>query len=159
MRHFQGRRKRERKAWRMKPLDDHREAAELYTSKSVRPTDREIAAATSADERRVESTAKLNATYWLGLLSFDDGKYDVAAHWFGASGADDAGFTLVVRRALQSGPCARSARQVRRSDQAAGRRHRRRSSTATSSAARQLKARQRIGRSKASKLISGFDRG
>jgi hypothetical protein len=80
-RHFQGRRKPGAKPGE-EPLDDHHEAAQLYTNKSVRPTDREIAKATSASQRRVESMAKLNATYWLGLLSFDDGNYEIAAHWF-----------------------------------------------------------------------------
>jgi TolA-binding protein len=52
-------------------------------SKSVRPTDEQIAESKSGGQQRVDSAAKLNATYWLGLLSFDDGKYEVAAHWFG----------------------------------------------------------------------------
>jgi TolA-binding protein len=34
------------------------------------------------DERRVESSAKTQATYWLGLLSYDDGNYAVAADFF-----------------------------------------------------------------------------
>jgi hypothetical protein len=80
-RHFQGRRKSVAKPGG-EPLDDHHEAAQLYTNKDVRPTEREIAKATSGSQRRVESTAKLNATYWLGLVSFDDGNYEVAAHWF-----------------------------------------------------------------------------
>jgi TolA-binding protein len=51
-------------------------------SRSVRPTDLHIAKAASPDERRVNSSAKRDATYWLGLLSYDDGKFDVAADWF-----------------------------------------------------------------------------
>lgn len=80
-RYFQGRHKAADPA-SGEAVDDHQEAARLYMSKSVRPTDAQIAAADSADKQRVDSAAKLNATYWLGLLSFDDGKFDVAEHWF-----------------------------------------------------------------------------
>jgi hypothetical protein len=79
--HFQGRRKAATERGG-EAQDDHRDAVNLYMSKSVRPTDDRIAASPSIDERRVESTAKLNATYWLGLLSYDDGKYEVASDWF-----------------------------------------------------------------------------
>ena len=81
-RHFQGRHKTAEEAGG-EPLDDHQEAARLYMSKSVRPTDREISGSLSSDKQRVDSLAKLNATYWLGLLSYDDGKEGVAATWFG----------------------------------------------------------------------------
>ena len=84
-RHFQGRRQVQEETSAVttdEPVDDHREAARLYTSKSVRPSDRQIEKATSDDRRRVDNTAKLNATYWVGLMSYDDGKFDVAAHWF-----------------------------------------------------------------------------
>lgn len=81
MLHFQGRR-----IEAIEPggevLDDHQEAVRLYMSKSVRSPDTEIAESPSRDKQRVDSNAKLNATYWLGLLSFDDGKPAVAAHWF-----------------------------------------------------------------------------
>jgi hypothetical protein len=86
LRHFQGRREGGDEQTATEPadvIDDHGEAAQLYTDKSVRPTDREIGRNQSSGKRRVDATAKLNATYWLGLLSFDDGKFDVAAHWFG----------------------------------------------------------------------------
>jgi hypothetical protein len=80
-RQFQGRRKAANRPGE-DALDDHQEAARLYMSKSVRPTDRHIAQADTPEERRVNSSAKLDATYWLGALSFDDGKFDVAANWF-----------------------------------------------------------------------------
>ena len=82
VRHFQGRRTVAEPADESS-VDDHREAAQLYTHKSVRPTGRHIAQTESIGERRVDATAKLNATYWVGLLSFDVGRYDVAAHWLG----------------------------------------------------------------------------
>jgi hypothetical protein len=81
-RHFQGRRPVGEQS-EEEAIDDHREAAQLYTHKSVRPTQRHIAQTESMGERRVDAAAKLNATYWLGLMSFDDGRYDVAAHWLG----------------------------------------------------------------------------
>lgn len=79
-RHFQGRRKAATTPGG-EALDDHQEAVKLYMSKSVRPRDTEIAKS-PPDKQRVDAEAKLNATYWLGLLSFDDGKYGVAANWF-----------------------------------------------------------------------------
>ena len=80
-RHFQGRREATNEPGG-EALDDHQEAARLYMSKAVRPTDIEIAKSPSADKQRVDSTAKQYATYWLGLLSYDDEKYGVAANWF-----------------------------------------------------------------------------
>jgi len=79
-RHFQGRRRPTARPTD-EIIDDHREAARLYSSKQVRPTDRDISRSPTAEERRIQAAAKLHATYWLGLLSFDDGKYEVAAHW------------------------------------------------------------------------------
>ena len=79
-RQFQGRRKAANQPGE-DALDDHQEAAPLHEPSGA-PTDRHIAESGSAEERRVNTSAKLNATYWLGLLSFDDGKFDVAADWF-----------------------------------------------------------------------------
>ncbi len=81
VRHFQGRRKAATTA-DSEEINDHEEAVRLYMSKSVRPTDREIATSPSDGEQRVERAAKTNATYWLGLVTYDDGKFDVAANWF-----------------------------------------------------------------------------
>jgi hypothetical protein len=78
-RHFQGRRKPATEPGG-EPLDDHQEAVRLYMS--VRKADRKIADSASSDERRVESATKRNATYWLGLLRFDDEHFGVAADWF-----------------------------------------------------------------------------
>ena len=106
-RHFQGRRPVGKKA-NEDVIDDHREAAQLYTSKAVRPTDRAIEQTASVDKRRIDALAKLNATLWVGLLSFDDGKYEVAAHWLGRpelSAADSpwaAGARYGLARALEA---------------------------------------------------------
>ena len=77
-RHFQGRHQQA-----LGDALDRKDAqsTEGYLSKSVRPTDREIAASSSENKRRIDATAKLDAAYWVGLLSFDDGKYAVAANW------------------------------------------------------------------------------
>jgi hypothetical protein len=85
MRHFQGRRQVDEDADAAADdlIDDHAEAARLYTSSEVRPTDRTIERESSPAKKRVDLAAKLNATFCLGLLSYDDGRYDVAAHWLG----------------------------------------------------------------------------
>jgi hypothetical protein len=80
VRHFQGRRERDAGA-EDEGLDDHREAAQLYTNRSVRPPDTKIAQISSEDERRVDTMAKLAATYWVGLLRFDTAKFDIAEDW------------------------------------------------------------------------------
>jgi hypothetical protein len=72
-------------------LDDHKEAVGLYMK--VRPSERKIAGTTSVDEQRVESSAKHDATYWLGLLSYDDGKFEVASDWFRHPELNDANST------------------------------------------------------------------
>ncbi|HEX3600123.1 MAG TPA: hypothetical protein VHU84_08265 [Lacipirellulaceae bacterium] len=80
-RHFQGRHKPATEPGG-EAIDDHQEAARFYMSKAVRPPDREFADLPSTDRQAVIASAKLNAAYWLGLLSYDDGKFDVAAEWF-----------------------------------------------------------------------------
>jgi hypothetical protein len=105
MRHFQGRRDRDAKSDE-DAIDDHREAADLYTS--VRPPDARLARISSADERRVDTLAKRNATYWISLLSFDEGRFAVAADWLGRSNLGDAespwasGARYNLARALES---------------------------------------------------------
>jgi outer membrane protein assembly factor BamD (BamD/ComL family) len=47
----------------------------------VRPTGKEIAQSSSEDKRRVDTISKLSAAYWVGLMSFDDGKFAVAQSW------------------------------------------------------------------------------
>lgn len=72
-------------------LDDHAEAARLYSSPEVRPPERIIQQETSPEKRRVDTAAKLNAAYWLGLLSFDLGRLEVAAQWLGRPELQAAG--------------------------------------------------------------------
>lgn len=79
MRHLQGRQAQGRSD--DDTLDDHREASQLYTSNEVRPTDTKLARISDLDERRVDTAAKQDATYWVGLLAYDDGKYAVSVDW------------------------------------------------------------------------------
>ena len=95
-RHFQGRDQADEQDTSTsleEPINDHGEAARLYTSKSVRPSDRDIEKV-SDDRRRVDIAAKLYATYWVGLLSYDNARYDVAAHWFSRPELQDSASPL-----------------------------------------------------------------
>jgi hypothetical protein len=108
--HFQGRKAEAEKGSLDEATDDHRDAAALYTSKNVRPTDRQIQRTSSSEKRRVDTTAKLGATYWIGLMSYDDGKYDVAADWLGRPelAADDSPWAAGARYNLARAQEARS---------------------------------------------------
>jgi len=82
--HFQGRRRSEvdSQGKTQDEIDDHRQAVKFYTDKQVRPPDRVIAEVSSATKQRIYSAAKANASYWVGLLLFDDGKFAAAEDWF-----------------------------------------------------------------------------
>jgi hypothetical protein len=62
-------------------LDDHKQAIRMYMSKAVRPPDRTISDVTSAEKQKVYTAAKDDASYWVALLLFDDGKYSSAENW------------------------------------------------------------------------------
>ena len=69
------------------PIDDHRDAARLYMDRSVRPTDELLRQQTSPEKQMIYSTAKTCATYWLGLLNYDDAgddpsRLENALRWF-----------------------------------------------------------------------------
>ncbi|MEX2172623.1 MAG: transglutaminase domain-containing protein [Pirellulales bacterium] len=69
------------------PIDDHRDAARLYMDKSVRPTEELLQQQTSPEKQMIYSTAKSCATYWLGLLNYDDAsdepsRLENALRWF-----------------------------------------------------------------------------
>jgi tetratricopeptide (TPR) repeat protein len=84
--HFQGKKETRkdpnRTGW-VETTDSHQEAGKLYMDPRVRPPNRLLDALGSEDKRDVYTTAKSHASYWLGLLSFDDGRYDSAADWLG----------------------------------------------------------------------------
>lgn len=67
------------------PIDDHRTAQRHYMSKSVRLTDA-ILAQQPPEKQNVYANAKTCATYWLGLLTFDEAadnasRYENALRW------------------------------------------------------------------------------
>jgi hypothetical protein len=80
-RHFQGRHDDALGDNLDKKPKDAKKTSDGYLSKSVRPTNREIDESNSDDKRRVDTLAKLSAGYWVGLMSFDDGKFAVAESW------------------------------------------------------------------------------
>jgi tetratricopeptide (TPR) repeat protein len=63
------------------PRRGHREATQLYQHREVRPAD-DFLSQLDDVKRLIYTTAKADASYWLGLLSFDLGKYQVADDWF-----------------------------------------------------------------------------
>lgn len=62
------------------PRRGHREAVTLYQSPEIRVRD-ELLARVDPMERLILANAKNDASYWLGLLSFDLGKFVVADDW------------------------------------------------------------------------------
>jgi hypothetical protein len=63
-------------------VTDHNEAVQIYTSRLVRPPDRALNSVGSDQKQRIYSAAKDGASYWVGLLLFDDGKFPTAENWF-----------------------------------------------------------------------------
>ena len=90
--HFQGK-KEVKKDPRRKGLDEvvdsHRDAVRLYTDPRVRPPQRILNKQTSPDKIAIYNRAKQNASYWLGLLSYDDGRYDTSADWLARRTLED----------------------------------------------------------------------
>jgi tetratricopeptide (TPR) repeat protein len=64
------------------PREGHDDALRLYQSPTVRPSDDNLAKEEPA-KQEVYRLAKADASYWLGLLSYDRGNYGVAASWHG----------------------------------------------------------------------------
>jgi tetratricopeptide (TPR) repeat protein len=64
------------------PREGHDDALRLYQSPTVRPSDDNLAKEEPA-KQEVYRLAKADASYWLGLLSYDRGNYGVAASWLG----------------------------------------------------------------------------
>lgn len=80
-RHFQGRHEDALGDNLDRKPKDKQKTSDGYLSKSVRPTGNEIAMSGSEDKRRVDTTSKLSAGFWVGLMAFDDGKFGVAQSW------------------------------------------------------------------------------
>ncbi|HEX6960927.1 MAG TPA: hypothetical protein VF175_03615 [Lacipirellula sp.] len=83
--HFQGN-KGARADERNDPLaeerEGHEDAVRLYRSHEVRPSNAELAEL-ELNTRTVRAAGKAAAGYWLGLLSYDRGNYEVALQWLG----------------------------------------------------------------------------
>lgn len=62
------------------PRYGHREAVTLYQSSDIRVRD-DLLRRVEPLERVLLSTAKMDASYWLGLLSYDLEKFEVAEDW------------------------------------------------------------------------------
>ena len=75
------------------PRDGHQQALTLYQKPSVRPGNATLEGLEPA-KQQVYSASKAAAGYWLGLLSYDRGNYDVALDWLGARTLDQKGSKL-----------------------------------------------------------------
>ncbi len=83
--HFQGNkdvRAEERSDPLAQPRSGHQEAPKLYQDRTVRPSD-EVLATLDATKREVYEAAKAESSYWLGLLIYDRGDYEIASSWLG----------------------------------------------------------------------------
>ena len=60
----------------------HRQATRLYQDPLVRPSEARLRELDPA-KQAVYRMSKADASFWLGLLSYDTGKYEVAAEWLG----------------------------------------------------------------------------
>lgn len=81
--HFQGTksvRQEDRNSPLAEPRRGHRDATRLYQSANVRPPNKVLDRLEPA-KQAVYRVAKADASYWLGLLSFDVGKFEVARDW------------------------------------------------------------------------------
>ncbi len=59
----------------------HRSATRLYQSRNIRPTEKILNQLEPA-KQIIYRAAKQHASYWLGLLSYDQQKHEIAADWF-----------------------------------------------------------------------------
>ena len=83
--HFEGKRETKAKNERdalADPVNSHRDASQAYMSPRVRPPDRVLAQQTSEQKLRIYSTVKQRASYALGLLHYDEGRFEAAINWF-----------------------------------------------------------------------------
>jgi pyridoxine/pyridoxamine 5'-phosphate oxidase len=83
--HFQGNkdvRAEERSDPLAQPRSGHQDAPKLYQDRTVRPSD-DVLATLDATKREVYEAAKAASSYWLGLLIYDRGDYEIASSWLG----------------------------------------------------------------------------
>jgi len=84
--HFQGNKEiplEERNDPLAQPNLGHRAATGLYQKRGVRPSENTLRSLQPA-QQAIYRMSKADASYWLGLLSYDVGKYEVAADWLKA---------------------------------------------------------------------------
>jgi tetratricopeptide (TPR) repeat protein len=83
--HFQGN-KDIRASERGDPMAEgrpgHQQAVKMYLDPTIRPSNASLAK-DPEDKRAVAAAGKADASYWLGLLSYDRGNYEVALNWLG----------------------------------------------------------------------------
>lgn len=82
--HFQGRKDipiEDRNDPLAQPDKGHQRAIALYQHRRVRPSNRQINSLVPA-KRLLYGLSKANASYWVGLLSYDLRRYRVAKDWF-----------------------------------------------------------------------------
>ncbi len=81
--HFQGNKDiplEERSDPLAQPNLGHRAATRLYQNPGVRPSEKVLRTLEPA-QQAIYRMSKADASYWLGLLSYDVGKYEVAVDW------------------------------------------------------------------------------
>ena len=81
--HFQGTKEipsSERNNPLARPDLGHERATTLYLDPRIRPP-RSLLSKIEPSKRAIYNRVKIDASYWLGLLRFDLGEYEVAAHW------------------------------------------------------------------------------
>ena len=61
-------------------INDHRSAGQLYMHRTVRPPDDALASITG-EKRGIYQRAKTDATYWLGMLQYEEASYRSARQW------------------------------------------------------------------------------
>lgn len=62
------------------PRDGHRDATRAYQDKELRPRDEQLREM-EPTRRMIDVAAKQHASYWLGLLLYDQQSYEVAIRW------------------------------------------------------------------------------
>ncbi|MEN1682154.1 MAG: hypothetical protein AAGJ46_21460 [Planctomycetota bacterium] len=95
---------RRRKDPLFEPINDHRTAGLLYMHRTVRIPDNRLKGIIE-DKRVIYRRAKTDATYWLGVLQFDEGKYRSSVEWLQRTAEYDSsrvGVNYNLARALEA---------------------------------------------------------
>lgn len=105
------------------PRLGHREAIQHYQHGEIRTPD-EVLAMFDAGKQAIYRSIKYSASYWLGLLSYDVGKFEVAEDWFrrrtlepNPNGSWTAGAQYNLARSLEQLGRTEEAIQILQADQ------------------------------------------